>query len=400
MASLLKRVYTAFNPPIVPKSTSVKPLKFGILGAANIGPLALIVPAKSHPEVVIYAVAARNLAKAQAYAKKHGIEKAYEGYQAMLDDPEVDVVYNALPNALHYEWTMKALLAGKHVLNEKPFSDTAEEAREMFALAEKKGVVLVEAFHYRFHPAAKRAKEIIESGEIGTVKEVSVDLMLSGGSIPEGDIRYEYSLGGGAFMDLGSYVMNSIRYFSSSNPTSVEEASYEAYQPRAATSDYIKNVDRRMEVKLKLGGIKATGRCDLSMPNIFGIIPRFPQIRVLVQGDKGSVDFFNFVLPTVYHSITVKTEGGKKRVEKVYKAKEGKGDEWWTTWRFQLEAVVDHLRGRETDVWITKEDSIANMEWIENVYEKSGLGRRPRPEPVIVSESQPAPVADDPPTQS
>ncbi|KAF8906208.1 hypothetical protein CPB84DRAFT_1770236 [Gymnopilus junonius] len=383
MTSLLKRVYTAFHPPTLPKSTAPEPLKFGILGAANIGPFALILPAKSHPEVVIYAVAARSLTKAQTYANKHGIEKAYEGYQAMLDDPEVDVVYNALPNALHYEWTMKALMAGKHVLNEKPFSDTAEEAREMFELAEKKGLVLLEAFHYRFHPAVKRAKEIIKSGEIGAVKEVSVDMLLPRGSFSEGDIRYDFSLGGGAFMDLGTYAMNSIRYFSSSNPTSVVEATYEAFEPKSPPPDYVKNVDRRMEVKLELGDITAIARCDFALPNLFGIIPRFPQINLKVQGDKGSLEMFNFILPTIYHSITVKTQGGSKRVERVYKAKEGKGEDWWTTWRFQLDAMVDRVRGREPDVWIAKGDTLANMEWIEKVYEKSGLGRRPRTDPIV-----------------
>lgn len=196
--------------------------------------------------------------------------------------------------------------------------------------------------------------------------------------------------------------MNCIRYFSSSDPTSVIEATCEAHEPKSVPADYVKNVDRRMEVKLELGDVKATGRCDFGMPNVFGFIPRFPQIRLTVQGDKGSLEMFNFVLPTVYHSITVKTQGGHTRVERVYKAKEGKGEEWWTTWRFQLEAMVDRVRGRETNVWITKEDTITNMEWIEKVYEKvfhscrvslvfmvlrallqSGLGRRPRADPVV-----------------
>jgi predicted dehydrogenase len=126
-----------------------RPLRFGILGAANIAPPALINPAISHPEAEVYAVAARDPQRAQAYARKHGIPKVHTSYDALIHDPEIDAVYNPLPNGLHYEWTMKALEAGKHVLLEKPAANTAEETKQMFELAERKGLVLLEAFHYR-----------------------------------------------------------------------------------------------------------------------------------------------------------------------------------------------------------------------------------------------------------
>ncbi|KAH9479443.1 D-xylose 1-dehydrogenase (NADP(+)) 2 [Psilocybe cubensis] len=379
---MVKRVYAAFSPSPVPKSTSPKPLKFGILGAARIAPNALIIPAKTHPEVVVYAVAARSLAKAQAFAKKHGIEKAYEGYQALLDDPEVDVVYNPLPNMLHFEWTMKALAAGKHVLNEKPSADTADETREMFEFAEKKGLILLDAYHYRFHPALHRFKEIVQSGEIGKVKHVDVDMILPQSMFSEGDIRYDYSLGGGALMDLGCYAVNCIRYTASSEPTSVIATTHIPFQPSTPSADYVKNVDRRMEATLALpNDATATLRCDLSAPHKLGFIPdAFPlKLGARVEGELGSVEMFNFVMPTLYHSITVKIKGGRKRVEKVYKPKEGdKGRDWWLTYRFQLEAMVDRVRGRKPDGWVDKEDSIATMHWIEQIYEKSGLGSRPR----------------------
>lgn len=121
---------------------------------------------------------------------------------------------------LHFEWTMKALAAGKHVLNEKPSADTADEARQMFELAEKKGLVLLDAYHYRqvlcliyvgcqltrygrFHPAIQRFKEIIDSGEIGRLKHIQVDMLMFQAALGDDDIRYDYNLGGGALMDLG-----------------------------------------------------------------------------------------------------------------------------------------------------------------------------------------------------
>jgi len=108
-----------------------------------------------------------------------------------------------LPNSLHYEWTMKALAAGKHVLNEKPSADTAEETAAMFDFASSKNLILLDAYHYRFHPALLRVKEIVDSGEIGEVKRVEAQMLIPKGIVGEGDIRYMYELGGGALMDLG-----------------------------------------------------------------------------------------------------------------------------------------------------------------------------------------------------
>jgi len=128
---------------------SANPLRLGILGAAKIAPKAVILPALSHPDITVTAVAARSLKKAQVYATKHGLAKAYEGYQTLIDDPDVDIVYNALPNGLHYEWTLKALRAGKHVLNEKPSANTEAETEQLFEAAKEKGVVLLDAYHHR-----------------------------------------------------------------------------------------------------------------------------------------------------------------------------------------------------------------------------------------------------------
>jgi len=326
----------------------------------------------------VYAVAARNKDRAEAFAKKHGIEKAYGSYDELINDPEVDVVYNPLPNMLHFEWTMKALLAGKHVLNEKPSADTAEETRQMFDLAEQKGLVLLDAYHYRFHPAVHRVKEILESKELGAIKNISVSMLLPHSLIKHDDIRFDYTLGGGAMMDLGCYAMSCIQYLSSSIEATVVSATHEPFVPPSAPADYVRNVDRRTDAKLELAnGVTASLACDLGMPPIWGFIPRFPQIRVVVDCELGSINMLNFVLPTLYHSITVKIRGGHTRVEKVYQGK--KGEEWWTTYRFQLEALVDRVRGRETDdTWLTKDESVLVMEWIEKVYNKTGMGSRPR----------------------
>src|SRR3954449_10479655 len=135
------------------------PIRIGILGAARIAPPALVRPARAVAEVELNAVAARDPARAQAFASKHGVPRVLTSYQELLDDPDLDAVYNPLPNGLHAEWTLKALEAGKHVLCEKPFTANAAEAQTVADAARASGLVVMEAFHYRYHPLAARMVE-------------------------------------------------------------------------------------------------------------------------------------------------------------------------------------------------------------------------------------------------
>ncbi|KAF9069799.1 NAD(P)-binding protein [Rhodocollybia butyracea] len=402
--SLVKRLYQIISPPTPSKlapedGSNLKPIKFGILGAANIAPSALIIPAKSHPEVIIHAVAARDLKKAEQFGKKHGISKVYGGnnaYQQLLDDPEVDAVYNPLPNKLHFGWTMKALLAGKHVLCEKPMADTADEVRQMYDLAEKKGLVLLEAFHYRFHPAIQRVKTILDSGELGKIKSIDSKLGIFAGFIKESDIRFDLDLGGGAMMDMGCYTLNSIRYLGSSNPTAVVSAT--PYPLKSANVLETK-IDRAMDATLELpNNVIASLEVDLYMP--WGYFPpKLAKVVVEVKCEGGQVELTNFVGPTLWHKIQVTNKAGQTtstRTEKVYKFADAHidngtenpknlslGEDWWLTYRYQLEAFVDKLNGRTPQTWVTREDSVANMEWIEKIYEKAGIGSRPKDDYIL-----------------
>src|ERR1700733_5736107 len=147
-------------------------LRTGGLGAASIAPSALIKPAANNAEVVVAAVAARDAARAQEFAAKHGISRVHESYEALIADPDLDAVYNPLPNGLHGKWTRAALVAGKHVLCEKPFTANAAEARQIADLAAKSDRVVMEAFHYRYHPMTLRTEQIIASGVIGKLQRV------------------------------------------------------------------------------------------------------------------------------------------------------------------------------------------------------------------------------------
>jgi predicted dehydrogenase len=130
-------------------------LRIGTLSTARITPAALIRPGRQAPETVVTAVAARDPARAEAFAAAHGIPVTHESYQALIADPAIDAVYNPLPNSLHAEWTLRAIGAGKHVLCEKPFTSRADQAREAAAAAQASGLVVMEAMHDRHHPLAR-----------------------------------------------------------------------------------------------------------------------------------------------------------------------------------------------------------------------------------------------------
>src|SRR6201991_2858461 len=197
-------------------AASGTPVRIGILGASGFAPTTLINPARGTDEVVVAAVGARDVSSAQAFAAKHGIARAHGSYEALIDDPDLDAVYVLLPTSFHGRWTRRALAAGKHVLCEKPFTANAAEAREIAELAAKSDRVVMEAFHYRYHPLTLRVEEIIASGELGTLRRVEANLCFP---LPKfSDIRYNYALAGGALMDAGCYTVHMVRTFGGSTP--------------------------------------------------------------------------------------------------------------------------------------------------------------------------------------
>jgi xylose dehydrogenase (NAD/NADP) len=185
-----------------------RPLRLGLLSTAKINDVLLAgVPAG----VEVAAVASRDGARARAYADERGIERAHGSYEALLADPGVDAVYVSLPNALHHEWTLKALLAGKHVLCEKPYSRREAQVDEAWDAAAAGGLIVAEARMYRHHPQIARAKELVDSGAVGAVR-----LMRGNHSfhmVDSGDHRHRPELDAGALMELGCYCISTARLF-------------------------------------------------------------------------------------------------------------------------------------------------------------------------------------------
>ena len=318
-----------------------------MLGAARIAPSALIKPAKDNVDVVVAAVAARDGSRARAFAAKHGIAHVHESYEALLADPDIDAVYNPLPNGLHGKWTQAALDAGKHVLCEKPFTANADEAREIADLAAKSDRVVMEAFHYRYHPMTLRTEQIIASGVIGKLQRVEAALCFP---LPKfSDIRYSYPLAGGALMDAGCYAVHIVRTFGGSTPE-VVSAQAKLRDPR---------IDRAMTAELRFAA-GHTGRVRCSMWSA-----RLLEISARVVGDRGELKLFNPVTPQFVNRLSIRSPEGR-RVERFPHR---------PSYAYQLDAFAAAvLRGEP--VKTTPEDAIENMTVIDGIYRAAGLPLR------------------------
>ena len=193
-------------------------LRWGLLSTARIN-RALITPLRASPRNVLAAVASRAQDRAEAYAKEWNISRAFGSYEAMLADPDVDVIYNPLPNHLHAEWTIKAAQAGKHVLCEKPMAITVEEVEAMAQAAAKYKVVIAEAFMYRHHPQTLKMKELIDDGAIGKVQLVRGSFTFT--LTREGDVRLDPTMGGGSIWDVGCYPISCARTMIGAEPVEI-----------------------------------------------------------------------------------------------------------------------------------------------------------------------------------
>jgi len=179
-------------------------IRWGLLSTANIND-ALIDPIRQAKRSELVAVASRDASKAQAYAEHKGIATAHGSYEALLADPDVDVVYISLPNALHCEWTIKATQAGKHVLIEKPAAVTLEELDRMIDAAKVAGVTVFEAFMYLHHPQTRTAVDMVRSGRLGRIQTVSSWFHFFLPPADSSNIRLSAGLTGGSLWDVGVY---------------------------------------------------------------------------------------------------------------------------------------------------------------------------------------------------
>ena len=323
------------------------PLRFGTLGAAGITPQALMMPAAENDDVTVDAVAARDRSRAETFAERFGIARVYDSYDDVIADPTLDVIYNPLPISHHHEYTIKALRAGKHVLCEKSFAMNAGEAREMADVARETERVLIEAFHYRYHPVFLTALDIFNSGILGQITNIDACFLV--GTPNASNIRMHYETGGGATMDMGCYPISWLRHITGEEPN-VVSANAEEGNPQ---------VDLLLQVNYELdNGVQATttgSMCDRGF-----------RADMNIHGENGHLFVRNPLVPQHGNQLILTIDS--KKVFDIELTRR-------PTYSFQLEAFVGAVRNG-TQLPTDAEDAVKQMKVIDAAYIAAGMKPR------------------------
>jgi predicted dehydrogenase len=330
----------------------VEPLRIGVLGASRIAANAIAAPARLTGARLV-AVAARDRTRAEAFAAEHGVERVLDTYADVLADPQVEAIYNPLANGLHGPWNLAAIDAGKHVLTEKPSASDAVEAREVRDAAARAGVLVMEAFHYLYHPVARRLLDVVASGEIGELERVEVDMLIPAPA--EADPRWSLALAGGALMDVGCYGLHLHRAL----------APWAGGEPHVVDADGGERdghpgVDEWLDVDLEFpGGAEGTVRCSMAADDV--------QMTARITGSEGDIFAFNFVLPHRDDRVLV-TVDGVDRVEQLGRR---------PSYAYQLEAFAKAVR-TGAKVPTGADDAVTTAELVDACYTAAGFEPRPR----------------------
>jgi xylose dehydrogenase (NAD/NADP) len=317
-------------------------VKWGIVSTADIN-RKVIPGAHASEKVDLVAVASRDQARADAYAREWGIPRAYGSYEALLADPEIEAVYISLPNTMHVEWSIKAVEAGKHVLCEKPFTRHAEEVGAAFDAADRAGRLLCEAFMYRHNPQTKKLVELVEGGAVGELRVIRS--AFSYGLYDEENIRLRTDVEGGALMDVGCYNVSGSRLLGGEPEIAWGEAWY-----GPSGTDWVFTGTLRFP-----GDVIATFDCGTAMAE---------RDELEAIGSEGSL-----FLDDPWHCnkpvIELRRGGEEERIEVEQK----------DSYRLELENVSDAIRG-ETELLLGREDALGQARVLEALH-ASATGNAP-----------------------
>lgn len=316
-------------------------MRIGVLGAARIAPHVVIGPAGRSGYAQVVAVAARDQDRAREFAERHGIPDVERNYDALLARDDLDLVYIALPNAAHAEWSIRASGNGRAVLCEKPFATCIEDARSMVAAGTSAAKPVIEAFHYRHHPLVHALIDMVRSGDIGPLIEAEASFVAE---LPRADaVRWSGSLGGGALLDLGCYAVHALRSIILAEPV-----------VRSAEAEFIDGVDAWLRGELVFAeGVRTRIECSMVAGR------RAADLRL--RGERGEIRVENFVAPQLPHRVVVSDARGERVM-----TFDGPG-----TFDHQLDHIRAVLAG-ERAALTGGDDAVANMVAIDALYAAAG----------------------------
>jgi predicted dehydrogenase len=286
----------------------------------------------------VIAVASRDAGRAQAYARDHAIERAYGSYDALLEDSDVEAVYIPLPNSMHFEWTLRALEAGKHVLCEKPFSPRSEEVERAFDVADSAGLVLSEGFMWRHNPQTAKISELAAEGTVGRLRVVRVAMSFQLAAVHgANDVRLQPELDGGALMDVGCYCVSAIRLL--------------AGEPERAKGEQVVG---ETGVDVVFAGTLACADGVVGHFDCGFVLPRRGELEVI--GEAGTLfvpDPFHVASP----GIELRSEDGVEHIAL------GRAN----SYQLELENIADAVRG-DAPLLLGRDDAVGQARTIEALY--------------------------------
>jgi predicted dehydrogenase len=329
---------------------AIAPIRWGILGAANIA-LQKVVPAiqrSRHGAVV--AIGSRDAVKARAAADALGIARAHGSYEALLADPDVDAIYNPLPNHLHVPWSIRAAEAGKHVLCEKPIATSAAEARELLAARDRTGVVMAEGFMVRAHPQWHAVRDLVREGRVGELRLVAGHFSYF--KVDPNDVRSRREWGGGALLDIGCYPVTLSRWLYGAEPREV-----------AATIEWdpALGVDRLVSAVLRFDHGQATFSCGGQL---------VPHQRMELFGTTGRIDVEVPFTPAPDRPARIFIDDGRELGGKGEAVTFPAVDQY----TLQADRFAEAVRGLG-EVPVSVEDAVANMAVLDALFRAGDSGR-------------------------
>ena len=321
----------------------ITPLRWGLLGTARIN-RALIDPIQSSKKSKLCAVASRSYEKAVEYANSWGIPRFHGSYDELLADPEIDVIYNSLPNSLHAEWSIKAIQMGKHVLCEKPLATSISDVEAIINAAHNSGMIVCEAFMYRHHPQTILVNQMVNNGDIGNLQLIRGSFCYT--NTRSNDPRFNPELGGGSLWDVGCYPISYARYIIGTEPDVIF-----GHQTTGPT------------------GIDLFYAGHLHFPG--GVIAQFEssfitpfKVHLEITGDKGRIHISEPYKPGIKTEIILEKDGQSHTIQV-------KGEKLYVG---EVEDIENAILSRKP-TRISLEDSKANIAVIEALYRSARLNK-------------------------
>jgi D-xylose 1-dehydrogenase (NADP+, D-xylono-1,5-lactone-forming) len=324
----------------------IDPVRWGVLSTARINE-AVIRGARKSDRVAIVAVASRDQARADAYAREHGYTRGYGSYEALLEDPELEAIYISLPNSLHVEWSIRALEAGKHVLCEKPLDRSPAEVERAFDAAEAADRFLMEAFMWRHHPQSVRLKQLVDEGAIGELRLVSSAFSFQLTRLE--DVRMRPELQGGSLLDVGCYCVSAARLL--------------AGEPEVVYGEEVlstSGVDVRFAATLRFpGDVLAHLDCAFDLP---------ARSVIEVVGSEGSLVASDPFILGDGRGLELRRGGTTERVDPGHTNK----------YQLEFENLSDAIRGR-ADPLLGRDDAVGQARTLHGLLRSAEHGEAVRP---------------------